>query len=146
LAIKNIPSVNAVHEYLDSYLGEHIADIDKRKKNLTASLISENLQHKREEEIQAALERVRSAVMKMKDEGELIEIIRLTYKELTSLDLVMNRALFMTYDAERKGFMWWMAADEANLERGYFVHDNPYEPYQVYIKAGRKDRKDGATH
>jgi signal transduction histidine kinase len=141
LPIKNIPSVNAVHEYLDSYLGEHISEIDKKKKNLTASLITENLKHKREEEIQAALERVRVVVMKMKDESELIEVIRLTYKELTALDLIMNRCLFMTYDTERKGFMWWMAADEAQLERGYFVQDNPFDPYQVYKDAWKKRLK-----
>jgi signal transduction histidine kinase/DNA-directed RNA polymerase subunit N (RpoN/RPB10) len=93
----------------------------------------------READIELGLERVRAKAMAMQSSGELAELVDTLFRELTKLDLLLDRCLIMLYDATTNDSTWWIAAPESNaLPIGVFVKYHEYAPYLAYIDAWHK--------
>ncbi len=95
----------------------------------------------RQAKIEAALEKVRSRSMAMRDSKELHEVIKTVYSELKKLDVVFNRCFINIFDTDG-GITWWMASPEDELfEDGFYVHNNEQPPHRAYLTAW-KEKKD----
>jgi hypothetical protein len=91
-----------------------------------------------EAQIEAALERVRAKAMSMQNVIELSDVISLVYREMSDLNLSMDRCFIITVDEVRKGATWWMAEGRQKIHRGYFVPDHDHEPLLKYMEARAK--------
>ena len=96
----------------------------------------------REAQIEAALERVRTRSMAMKDSTEIGKLILHVYTELTRLDARLDRCFFMIVDPENLGISWWMASQEGLLaENGFFVQYNEHPSHLLYLDHWKKRTK-----
>lgn len=86
----------------------------------------------REAQIEAALERVRSQSMAMQHSSELNLILAKVFKELTNLELQMERAVIWIYYPENKSVRWWAANPEAESGTDSFLITNQDHP--VYLE------------
>ena len=93
----------------------------------------------REAQIELGLERVRAKAMAMQSSSELAELVDTVFKELTKLDLLLDRCIIMLYDAATKDSTWWIAAPETDaLPIRVLVKYHEYPPYLAYIDAWQK--------
>jgi hypothetical protein len=93
----------------------------------------------REAQIELGLERVRAKAMAMQSSSELAELVDTLFRELTKLDLLLDRCLIMLYDPATNDSTWWIAAPESDaLPIGVFVKYHEYAPYLAYIDAWHK--------
>ena len=94
----------------------------------------------REAQIELGLERVRSRAMAMQNSNELAVIVDTVFKELTKLNVLLDRCIIMIYDPKTLGSIWWLANPEpAFAPVGFLVKYHEHKPYLDYIKAW-KDR------
>jgi len=100
----------------------------------------------REAQIEAALERVRSRTMGMQHSDELNDLIAIVFKELTQLDLILTRGIFMIWEPDHKSVRWWMANSETPSEPMNFLIPHHSHPAQnAYVEAW-KDREPRWTY
>ncbi len=93
----------------------------------------------REAQIELGLERVRAKAMAMQSSSELAELVDTVFRELTKLDLLLDRCIIMLYDAATNDSTWWIAAPETDaLPISVFVKYHEYAPYLAYIDAWQK--------
>jgi hypothetical protein len=71
----------------------------------------------REAQIEVALERVRSRSISMTRTDEIGNIIFTLYSELKQLDVALDRSFIITFDADLKGMVYWMAGPEGLLSQ-----------------------------
>ena len=96
----------------------------------------------REAQIEAALERIRSAAMAMRDSSELSELIYKLYGELTKLDAKLDRCFIMIVNSENRGITWWLAGKEGLLaENGFFIQMNQHPSHLMYLECWEKRKK-----
>ena len=95
-----------------------------------------DLEYKSKElEIEAALERVRTATMAMQDSKEIGDLIYKLYGELTKLDAKLDRAFIMIVNPENQGITWWLAGKEGLLaENGFFIQMNQQPSHLMYLE------------
>jgi len=90
----------------------------------------------REAQIEAALERVRSRTMAMRESSELAPIVGVIFTELTSLDLELSRAIIWIFEEDAKIIHWWMANPEAEgSASSYKMPFNDYPITQHFVEA-----------
>jgi signal transduction histidine kinase/coenzyme F420-reducing hydrogenase delta subunit len=90
----------------------------------------------REAQIELGLERVRAKAMAMQSSNELSELVDTVFKELTKLDILLDRCIIMLYDLVTNGSTWWIAAPESEtLPISVFVKYHEHPPYLAYIDA-----------
>jgi signal transduction histidine kinase/DNA-directed RNA polymerase subunit N (RpoN/RPB10) len=95
----------------------------------------------REAQIELGLERVRARAMAMQRSEELKELIVTVSRELSKLDIVLDRCFIITYDTQTHDSTWWMANPETPAEPiGLLVKYHEYAPYLAHIEAW-KERK-----
>ena len=93
----------------------------------------------RKVQIELALEKVRSRAMAMQNSNELAVIVDAVFKELTKLNVLLNRCIIMIYDLKTLGSLWWLANPEPALAPvGFLVKYHEYKPYLDYIKAWKE--------
>lgn len=83
---------------------------------------------KKEQEIEASLERVRARAIAMRTTTELNEVIALFYDEMKKVEPEQDRCFIMTFDPETCDSVWWMASgDGLNYSSGLKVqyHEHP---------------------
>jgi len=68
----------------------------------------------REAQIEAALERVRSASMAMQHSGELAELVTILFRELTKLDFLLTGCIIWINDATSQTNTLWVTSTEMN--------------------------------
>lgn len=77
---------------------------------------SELEQKNRELEIEAALDRIRTKAITMKQSSEMSRIFSKIFEELSTLDNGFFRSFIWILNPEDKSFTWWMANPEAREE------------------------------
>jgi signal transduction histidine kinase len=93
----------------------------------------------RESQIEAALERVRSRTMAMHRSEEIADIVGKIFKELTLLDVALNRVLIWIFKPDKKYFEWWSANPEAESNsETYRVDYNDHPVFLAYFEAWQK--------
>ncbi|MEJ7821447.1 MAG: ATP-binding protein [Chitinophagaceae bacterium] len=93
----------------------------------------------REAQIELGLERVRAKAMAMQSSSELAKLVDTLFRELTKLDLLLDRCIITLYDAATNDSTWWIAAPESNeLPISVFVKYHKYAPYLAFIDAWHK--------
>ncbi len=96
----------------------------------------------REAQIEASLERVRSAAMAMKHSAEIGNLIHHLYGELTKLDARLDRCFIMIVNPDNLGITWWLAGKEGLLnENGFFIQNNQHPSHQLYLNYWKKRTK-----
>ncbi len=90
----------------------------------------------REAQIEAALERVRSRSMAMRDSNELAEILGKIFEELTLLDVELARCIIWIIDPETETARMWFASSEVSGgSKSYFLPNFNHPFYRKYIAA-----------
>ena len=93
----------------------------------------------REAEIELALERVRAKSMSMRHSDELADLVKILFKELTSIGFSVNGCIIMTYDERTNDSTWWIANfDGVSNPVGLLVLNHSHEPYLAYLKEWKK--------
>jgi len=108
--------------------------------NKTASQLSTQ---KRELEIEAALEKVRSRTMTMHESSELAEVVSVMYNEMEALGLAKWGCAILLCHEKIKQFEFWLAQESGSkLSRNYFVNAMGHK---VYKKLWAFWKKQGGT-
>ncbi|MDQ3845757.1 MAG: hypothetical protein M3342_17365, partial [Bacteroidota bacterium] len=119
--------------------GQPVQDIallsTEEKTALLEKTLAELEQKKRELEIEAALDRVRTRAMAMQRSDELKDLIALVSEELTKLDFVLNRCSINIFDPETKGQTAWMSNPEAPEPISLFLPYHEHPPYLAQLEA-----------
>ncbi|WP_336517134.1 sensor histidine kinase [Pollutibacter soli] len=90
----------------------------------------------REAQIEAALERVRTRTMAMRESKEIADIAGSIFHELKTLDLVLNRVLIWVFNDEEKYISWWSANPESeNVADSYRIDYNDQPVFLSYLQA-----------
>ncbi len=93
----------------------------------------------RESQIEAALERVRSRTMAMHRSEEIADIVGKIFKELTSLDVALNRVLIWIFHPDEKHISWWSANPESETNaESYRVAYNDNPVFIAFFEAWQK--------
>jgi signal transduction histidine kinase len=88
----------------------------------------------KEAQIEAALERVRSRAMAMRNSEELNALIGTVFSELTKLDLVLTRCVIWIFDPATNGARWWMSnIEEPSNPMNFFLKYHEHEPYIGFL-------------
>lgn len=101
-------------------------------KQRTAELEKKN----RELEIEAALDRIRTKTITMKQSSDMNQIFSKIFKELNSLDGVFSSSVIWIFNPEEKSFTWWVANPETTDEVFQFripFLDHP--AFHAFLKA-----------
>src|SRR5579862_324472 len=95
-------------------------------KRLEKKLIYNEQQQARKEEIEAALETVRSRSLAMHQSDELKDVIGLVFEKLRDLSVTMSSACILTFEPDDKGYIAWAANPDmfaaASVYTPYFDH------------------------
>ncbi|HEX6890784.1 MAG TPA: ATP-binding protein [Chryseolinea sp.] len=93
----------------------------------------------REAQIETALERVRSRTMAMHESKEIADIVGRIFKELTLLDVTLNRVLIWIFNPGERYLSWWSAnpEEETNAE-SYRVDFFEHPVFLSYYEAWQK--------
>ncbi|HVW14921.1 MAG TPA: hypothetical protein VHB54_13890, partial [Mucilaginibacter sp.] len=114
---------------------EQIEELQLRNARLEADLIRKN----REIEIEGALEKVRSRAMAMKNSGELAELVRAVFKELTKLDFALTRCIINILEEETYSGRWWMAnIEDDKTPASYFIKYKELSYFKSAFKAWKE--------
>ena len=90
----------------------------------------------REAQIEAALERVRSRAMAMQNSIELADIVDSVFRELTRLDLSLDRCVILILDPKTNGSNWWLANPEPGVVPiDLFIKYHEHKPYLDILNA-----------
>jgi signal transduction histidine kinase len=109
---------------------------------LVAEKTTDLLEKNRELEIEAALERVRSRSMAMKDSSDLSDVVFSMFTELVKLDAQLDRCLILIVNPETNAITWYLTGKEGLLSNnGFLVTDNDHPSHKAYLDGWRKKRK-----
>ena len=90
----------------------------------------------REAQIQLALERVRARGMAMYHSNELADLLDTVFRELTKLDIKLDRCIIMIHDPKTFASTWWLSNPEpGSVPVGLFVQYHEHKPYLDYLDA-----------
>ena len=81
----------------------------------------------REAQIEAALERVRASSMAMQRSEEILQVLKLIFRELTNLEFELARCVLWTFDNEDQSVTWWSSNPEDSVD-SYRI---PYQDHPV---------------
>ena len=90
----------------------------------------------REAQIQLSLERVRARGMAMYNSNELADLLDTVFRELTKLDIQLDRCIIMIHDPKTYASTWWLSNPEpGSVPVGLFVKYHEHKPYLDYLDA-----------
>ena len=81
-------------------LEETIEELEQKRKSIKAQ--------NRELEVEAALEKIRSSSLAMHTSKELQEVVRSVFERLNELQIELNTAIVITFNADSKDSVWWL--------------------------------------
>lgn len=97
----------------------------------------------RDAQIEAALERVRSASMAMHSSDELEKVVEVTFRQLQSLRLPIDGCQLITFEDQSKNFHFWSATPEMIYPNRLNI---PYFDHPIFLKFWEaRDRGDTFT-
>ncbi len=90
----------------------------------------------REAQIEAALERVRSRSMGMQSSDELVDILQITFDELTKMGMDLARVIIWIFNEKDRSVDWWITNPESNNTATCFhMPEQDHELYRKYWEA-----------
>jgi signal transduction histidine kinase len=114
---------------------EDIACLSTEEKTaLLEKIVAELAEKKRELEIEAALERVRTRSMAMQTSDELSDLVTTVFREFTKLDVSLTRCAITIMDTNGEAWTEWTAEIDRSAE-AYRINNSGFPYHQALVKA-----------